>query len=273
MKISLIVATLGREKELYSLFESLILQEYKEFEVIIIDQNDDDRVEKCVKNFENNITIIYKRSNIKGIAYNRNIGLSIATGDIIGFTDDDCTYENTTLHNVIEDFDKNNVDIISYIIIDKEKNKMLASFPEKKININSNNMFSCAMSACIFIKVKDMKDIYFDNRLGVGSEFCSCEDSDLIYRLLKLDYKGIFLPRILIYHPCKEYPSLVGYNYGLGLGAFIKKTIVKYNSYDMLMFYFKELIKALIGILIRKNRRYYYLLTLKGRIEGFIKYK
>ena len=51
MKFSLIIATLGREKELYDLFESLDKQTYKNFEVIVIDQNKDDRVFKCVQKY------------------------------------------------------------------------------------------------------------------------------------------------------------------------------------------------------------------------------
>jgi len=42
---SLICATLNREKELETLLESLAAQTYKRFELIIVDQNKDDRLD------------------------------------------------------------------------------------------------------------------------------------------------------------------------------------------------------------------------------------
>ena len=67
MKFSLIIATLGREKELYDLFESLNKQTYKNFEVIVIDQNKDDRVFKCVQKYMNFLDIKYKKSLNRGV--------------------------------------------------------------------------------------------------------------------------------------------------------------------------------------------------------------
>ncbi|MDK0538606.1 glycosyltransferase family 2 protein [Clostridium perfringens] len=274
MKFSLILVTLGRDKELYNLFESLLNQEYKNFEVIVVDQNSDDRVLNCVTKYNEFLEIKYKRSEIKGCSYNRNLGLKFVEGDIIAFTDDDCTYNSKLLKNIIKDFNRfESDDIISYEIIDKNLNKKLSAFPDEITLINTKNMFDCLMSSSVFIKYKNLVDIYFDEKLGVGSIFGSCEDSDLIYNLLNKGYKAIFIPKELIYHPCKEYPDYVGYKYGLGLGAFVKKTIKKYHKGDMIFFYIKEVIKAFLGIFIRPKRRAYYWNTLKGRIVGFIKYK
>ena len=43
--ISLVVTTLGRATTLARLFESLLAQEHKNFEVIVVDQNDDKRLD------------------------------------------------------------------------------------------------------------------------------------------------------------------------------------------------------------------------------------
>lgn len=41
------------------------------------------------------------------MSYNRNVGIDNAVGQIIGFPDDDCVYENDTLEKVINFFNKN----------------------------------------------------------------------------------------------------------------------------------------------------------------------
>lgn len=273
MKISLIVATVGRDKEVGELLTSLSEQEYKNFEVIIIDQNKDDRLYKYVKKYESDIRIIHIKSSKLGISYNRNLGLENVSGEIIAFTDDDCTYDKKLLNNVIDDFLDNDINFISYRIIDKEKNKYLAKFPNNRTNIYFNNLF-ITMSASIFINTKNINIdcLKFDEKLGIGSEFGSCEDVDLIFSMLNNNYKGIFIPRDLIYHPVKDYPNEVGYKYGMGLGAFVKKTIINYKKYNLVLLFLKENIKACIGIIVRWKRRGYYLYTLKGRINGFIKY-
>ena len=46
---SIVIPTIGREKELEKLLESIKQQNYKKFEVIIVDQNQDNRLTKVVK--------------------------------------------------------------------------------------------------------------------------------------------------------------------------------------------------------------------------------
>jgi GT2 family glycosyltransferase len=49
VEISLVVATLGRTVQLDRLFESLARQDFTDFEVIVVDQNPDDRLEYLFK--------------------------------------------------------------------------------------------------------------------------------------------------------------------------------------------------------------------------------
>ena len=163
MKFSLIIATLGREKELYDLFESLNKQTYKNFEVIVIDQNKDDRVFKCVQKYMKILDIKYKKSLNRGVSYNRNIGIKLVEGDVVTFTDDDCTYNRELLENLVSDFNRfHDFNIICYEIVDKNNNKKLADFPDKITDINTKNIFKCAMSTSTFIKYKNINDLNFD---------------------------------------------------------------------------------------------------------------
>ena len=56
--ISLITATYGRTKEIATLLESLSKQTYKEFEIVIIDQNVHDEVKSIVDNYKSIMNII-----------------------------------------------------------------------------------------------------------------------------------------------------------------------------------------------------------------------
>ena len=60
--VSLIVATRWRTEELKRLLDSLLVQTYQVFEVIIVDQNEDDRLVSLVLQFAGRLTIRHVRS-------------------------------------------------------------------------------------------------------------------------------------------------------------------------------------------------------------------
>jgi len=99
MKFSLIVATFGRSLELQRLMESIVIQRYPDLELIIVDQNADDRVVRVVDSFKGQLNIVHRVSR-PGATRARNVGLAVATGDVIGFPDDDCWYPESLLGRV-----------------------------------------------------------------------------------------------------------------------------------------------------------------------------
>ena len=104
MKISLVTATLGRVDEINILLDSLVKQTYKNFELIIVDQNEHYKVQNIVDRYTNILNIKYIRSSTKGLSYNRNVGIKECSGDIIGFPDDDCYYSDNLLEEIVYTF-------------------------------------------------------------------------------------------------------------------------------------------------------------------------
>ncbi len=90
-RFSLIVATIARTDELRRLLVSLTQQEFSDYEVILVDQNEDDRIQNVIVEFTDRLTLI-RISSPKGASRARNSGLPKASGEIIAFPDDDCWY-------------------------------------------------------------------------------------------------------------------------------------------------------------------------------------
>ncbi|HBF4089696.1 TPA: glycosyltransferase family 2 protein, partial [Clostridioides difficile] len=88
MLISLIMPTLNRYDDIYLLMDSLENQTYKNFELIVVDQNDNSKVKEIVDKYIDKLDIKYIKSSKKGLSYNRNVGIDNAVGQIIGFPDD-----------------------------------------------------------------------------------------------------------------------------------------------------------------------------------------
>ena len=91
MKFSLILATLNRTGEVDYLLKTLDRQTYRNFELIVVDQNADDRLVPLLAPYQANFPILHLQS-AKGLSRARNVALEHVSGDIVAFPDDDCAY-------------------------------------------------------------------------------------------------------------------------------------------------------------------------------------
>src|SRR5271166_3162469 len=96
--VSLIVATVNRVAELDRLLTSLDRQTYKEFEVIVVDQNPNDRLVPLLAKHPR-LSIKHLRCE-RGLSRARNAGLQVAKGEIVAIPDDDCWYPDRLLESV-----------------------------------------------------------------------------------------------------------------------------------------------------------------------------
>ena len=250
LKFSLIMATYGREKEVGEFLSKLKINDYpkEKIEVIIVDQND----------------------------RNRNIGLSKATGDIIAFPDDDCEYISDTLIKVNNYLNTSDSNIVMGRIIERDGSDSLRTWKKENFEVNKSNFYTSCSSVTMFFK-KENTSLLFNENLGAGAKFGSCEDSDILYRNLKANNKVLYKSDIKIYHPHYDSNENMSrekiYSYGLGFGAFVKSNL----DINTIMLFVKAQGYHMIKIL-------YYLLTFKfdkcknsyisfiSRVNGLISY-
>lgn len=270
MKISLIMATLGRTKEIYNFLNSLSSQIYKNFELIVVDQNEHYEVKNIIDKYSNKIDIKYIRSNIKGLSLNRNLGLKYCRGDIVAFPDDDCFYSNNVLEEVYKAFVNKDTKLALIEAVDPITNEIYIPYSS---NILRKNVIKYSLSCNIFL-LHD-SNYLFDEKLGVGSYFSSGEETDYLWQQLSQKDKIVFIQGAYMYHLKGGYKALSfekSYRYGLGFGAIFKKDICLRNNYSNIVLFCKYLLRSIGGILISKHKKM-YIGTLLGRIVGFIKYR
>lgn len=90
-KVTVIVPTYNVENYIVNCIESILNQDYKNIEIIIIDDNSTDDTASIVENLYKDfphITIIKKKIN-KGPFHSKNIGIKLAKGEYITFLDGD----------------------------------------------------------------------------------------------------------------------------------------------------------------------------------------
>ena len=279
MKFSLIVATIGRTNEFKRFLESLLCQTNQNYELIVVDQNDDDRIIALIDLYRLPLSgkLIYLRSE-RGLSKARNVALQSTTGDIIAFPDDDCWYSEDLLEKVETLFKQYpNFDCIvgkSFDPITKDDGGV--RWRTTSHTVNKYNLWWSAISYTIFAKSNCIHTVgYFDESLGVGSgtQWGACEETDFLARALTFSLQIRYEPTLIVYHPA---PQLAfdqkainrAYMYGMGIGRVMHK-----NQYPFLYFmYF--LARPLIAMCLyfitgHKQKSLFYQSSLHGRIRGW----
>jgi len=124
--ISIILPVYNVEKYLHVCINSILKQSYNDFEIICIDDYSTDSSVEILEYFaqkDSRIKIIKNKKNI-GPGPSRNKGLNIAKGKYILFLDSDDWFSLNTFETLINEFKKNNLDVLMFKnIVYYEKDK------------------------------------------------------------------------------------------------------------------------------------------------------
>ena len=99
IKISVIIPAFNEEKILGNCLLSLKEQDFKDFEIIVVDNNSTDKTPEIAKKFG---AILVSEKN-QGVAFARNKGAKIAKGEILVFTDADTILPKNWLSRIKEE--------------------------------------------------------------------------------------------------------------------------------------------------------------------------
>ena len=104
MKISIIIPTFNSSETIQDTINSVIFQNFRNYEIIIVDNNSKDKtIEIIKKNRLIDIKFIIEKDN--GVYDAINKGIKLSTGKIISLLhSDDIYYDNKVLDNVVTAF-------------------------------------------------------------------------------------------------------------------------------------------------------------------------
>lgn len=277
MKFSLILATLGRTAELERFLQSLAAQNYRDCELIVVDQNLDDRLVPLLAPYRECLAIQHLRS-AKGLSRARNVGLKHITGDLVAFPDDDCWYPDGLLCQVAQMFDQvKTIDGVTGRSADETGRISQGNFPATKQWVDLESVWHCGISYTIFLRRAVVVGVgEFDETLGVGAgtPWGSGEETDFLVRALKSGAVVLYDPAVVVHHPTKtdtinEQLLHKAFSYGCGLGRVLRK-----HGYGM-RFRLRALIRPAGGVLLSMakldpRRAVYHWNILKGRYRGLV---
>ena len=284
MKFSLVLATLGRTFQVKTFLESLDQQSYRNFELIVVDQNPDDRLEPILWPYSDRFAINHLRSK-PGLSLARNIALNHITGDVVAFPDDDCAYPSTLLEQAVQFF--TNHDQIQGLVgrsSNLQGQSTSGRWDSNPGKITPINVWRRGTSFTIFLRQAAVAKIGpFDELLGVGAQtpWGSGEDIDYLLRAIAADCELYYDPGFAVIHPTKppepqalpqpEAPKTFTktYAYAMGRGRLLRK-----HPFPFWFVVYNWLRPGLgLGLALLRGRgedvRSYWA-TLQGRFQGWL---
>ncbi len=120
---SVVCTTFNRSKLLSRAVNSVLRQQFEDFELIIVNDGSTDDTSSVVKTFSDSRVIYLEHAKTRGMNAARNTGINKARGKLIAFIDDDDELNEIALKMAIETYSTVNNDRVKMLIfncVDKE---------------------------------------------------------------------------------------------------------------------------------------------------------
>lgn len=233
-KISLVICSRNRVGQLAAMLGRLDLADLARnaIEVNLVDSASTDSTYELMREFKNKNSLPVNTAQTKhpGLGLARNIGIKVASGDLIVFTDDDCylgTDYFTTLSTLWDErsFQYGGGQVLMY---DESLDPRIASLtlyrrhniPPRVIltagSIQGANMF--------FAREVFQRAGLFNENMGAGTPF-ACEDIEMATRASVHGFHGVLLPELKVMHDHRRKrgspeADRIAQGYDFGRGAY-----------------------------------------------------
>ena len=274
LRFDLVVATVERTDDLESLLSSLDAQTHRAFRVVVVDQNDDDRLEPVLAGHAG-LDVLRLRS-ARGLSRARNAALPALTADVVAFPDDDCVYAPEFLARVAERFAADpGLDGLAGRPVAAD-GRIAGRWPARAQRIRPETVFHAAISHTIFLRRSVVDRVGdFDEQLGLGSgtPWSSGEEIDFLVRALRAGARVEYDPSVVITHPVKT-PSAeeligLGRRDGGSLGYLLAAN--RYPAGTVIRLLVRPLLASVaFAVLLDGTRARFQLATLGGRLRGLL---
>jgi glycosyltransferase involved in cell wall biosynthesis len=113
MKFSICIPTLNEEKYIGGILSCLKDQNFRDFEVIVVDGKSKDMTKDEVMKFSDYFPLQFLESPKKGVSFQRNYAAKMAKNEYLIFFDADVKIEKDFLKKINEHLEKNSIDILT----------------------------------------------------------------------------------------------------------------------------------------------------------------
>jgi len=277
-RVSVCICTRNRPEDLRRCLDSLRVQDYPNYEILVIDNDPPTLATKDLVATYPSITYLMEPK--RGLDFARNRAIQEAKGEILSYIDDDAVADPRWISSLVKNFlsdpeimcctgpnlalemETEAQELVQALI---ELRGGLGQGFEKRIYDLNSPVGSCYPCKPIFgvgCNMSFRKKVFdlvgpFDEALDTGAALPGGGDTDMFYRIIRAGYKIAQDPCVLVWHRhrrlYKELRSQLYNSWGRGFMAFLVKSFLTDKPYRrtllsaILVWYGYQLISCVLG--------------------------
>jgi glycosyltransferase involved in cell wall biosynthesis len=275
---SLVLGTIGRTEELRVILNSLDAQTYRNFELILVDQNQDERLTPILAPYADKFPLVHVRTEKKGLSRAKNLGLELASKAIIGFPDDNCQYPAHFLQRVAQFLARNpEWDGMTGRSIDEQGGDSYLKFDRKAGALTKYNAWKRGAAYSIFVRADRTLGVRFDEEMGPGAGTPSGagDETDYLLQLIERGASLFYDPDLFAIHPEPITPDNEdalhrAYSYAWGGSHAVKKH--RFPLWFQAWWILRSVLKLLVSLIGREKvpGPQFRWNLLKGKVRGLV---
>lgn len=267
------VATVDRVEELDALFASLERQTLRAFRVLLVDQNEDDRLDPVLRKHAS-LEVEHLRA-ARGLSRARNAALRRIHSTFVAFPDDDCVFPEDLLERVAGRFAGDpGLGGLSGRAADS-LGRSASSWERDRAELTRENLWNRAISFAVFLRASVVRAVgEFDEQLGLGSgaPWSSGEETEYLVRAVDAGARIEYDPELVVLHEEKAFSpaalSELGARDGASVGYILRKH--RYPLRTVGRMFARPIGGAVIALARRDRARVrFHVSTLRGRMLGY----
>jgi GT2 family glycosyltransferase len=259
---SIIIATRDRTAHLATTLDSILAQDYPQFEVIVVDNapSNDETRRMVQTRYERLHPVRYIREDRPGLANAHNAGIVHANGTILAFADDDLRIDKRWLSCLVAAFrSTSEVGCVTGLIMPAELETRAQMWLERY------GRFGKGLTSQVFDMNEHRPDnpLYpyaaglfgsganmafsretleaiggFDTAMGIGTSSRGGDDLAAFLDTILAGFRVVYAPTAIVWHQHRrEYESLRQQvlGYGIGLSAYLTRALIHYPEHAINM--------------------------------------
>lgn len=200
LRCTAIVPTLDRPRDLEACLRSLAAASPAFEAVIVADQGDTRALEPLVAS----LGAAYLHLERRGLSRARNAAIARATTPWLYFPDDDCTVSATVLDDAARALAaRPQAGFLAARVLTPDGRPVMAGMDrQERVLVSPSDVLATVMSPGLFVSARVFERCgAFDESFGVGAEWPSGEESDLLFRAFAAGETGVYAAHAVVTHP------------------------------------------------------------------------
>jgi GT2 family glycosyltransferase len=190
--ITALVCTRDRGASVERTVRSLLRSDHPNFAILVVDQSDDDRTRASLRPLLDSPRLRYVRTDTRGLSRARNLGLRLSDTEIVAMTDDDCEAPPDWLRHMAALFAAHPRVAVAFCNVAPAPHDARVGFVPSYVRRRDAHVRripdKCrarGMGAGMAVRRATVLALGgFDELLGPGAHFPSCEEGDLVVRAI-----------------------------------------------------------------------------------------